>query len=1085
MPNCGQRLLPTVIDFVARDQPDRVFGVYPKVNTDLTAGFEEVTFSQYANAINSTAWWLAAEKKKTFNGDTLAYLGPNDFRHAVVAIAANKVGLKVNKEAFVTTFFVDCIKVLFLSPRNSLQGHLNLLKATDCRTLITSNPSPPFAKALLSSEAIQVLYMRGQNELFQGDVAPTYAFTKTFEEARNDPFIVLHTSGSTGLPKPVIWTHGYIAALDKTSWAAPPIGFESALRKMFNMRILNSMPAFHAGGAIMIMCLSVFCGLVSVLPPSHKPLDATTVAQILRVENVQTCVLLPSILEDIAKDSLLIKEFEKFPYVFNSGGPLSKTICSAFKDTTQIINLIGTTETGVLPHLFIPDIEDSMYVALNPCAGAEFRPHSHNLYELVLVRTKEVEDYQPVWHVFPKLYEYSPRDLFSKHPRKPDLWTHVGRADDIVVFANGEKVNPVTTETLIQSHPEVRAALVIGEGRNYPALLIEPTDALDTVAEKAIILESLWPSIEKANLECPAHGKIGKSLVFFTNPAKPMLRAGKGTVQRKLTLEAYATEINEVYADADRLSDGSLANALDMSTDESLRVSLNQVVSQLVGLRNLKADNDLFAQGGMDSLQVLKLTACIKAALGKMKINTDSLAPSIVYTHPTIERLSALLSKLITRPTLPLDTDQLPRTERMKILLEIYTSHLPPRRISSTLQEDSHVVILTGSTGALGSYILAVLSEHPRVTKIYCLNRTSGSERQRIIAKSRGLPTHWNTDTVAFLECNLSEPNLGLSASTFAQIHAEATLIIHNAWPVDFNLSLASFSPQIRGVRALIDFAAQSAHNARIFFISSIASMLRWGDTHGRAAVPESIVSDPALPSATGYAEAKYVAEQLLHRAQTESDIATSVCRVGQIAGPVLRADGEWSRREWFPSMVTSSKHLRVLPSSLGETGRVDWVPIDLLAQIVAELALRPRTPRAGTEVYHALNPRATTWARLLPAVRSCLGPEVQVVSFADWLGALRASARAERQEREWEVNPALKLLGFFEMLGQEHAPPVFETDVTEGLSATMRGLQAIQEGEMRLWMRQWGFEVRSGEDDTGVYSAGAVKDQGTMAKIS
>lgn len=36
---------------------------------------------------------------------------------------------------------------------------------------------------------------------------PHYPFTKTFEEAKHEPFAVIHTSGSTGMPKPVIATH--------------------------------------------------------------------------------------------------------------------------------------------------------------------------------------------------------------------------------------------------------------------------------------------------------------------------------------------------------------------------------------------------------------------------------------------------------------------------------------------------------------------------------------------------------------------------------------------------------------------------------------------------------------------------------------------------------------------------------------------------------------------------------------------------------------------------------------------------------------------------------------------------------------
>jgi acyl-coenzyme A synthetase/AMP-(fatty) acid ligase len=51
---------------------------------------------------------------------------------------------------------------------------------------------------------MQTLQVGPLKQWFSVEQVPHFPYEKTFEEAEWEPFCVLHTSGSTGLPKPVI-----------------------------------------------------------------------------------------------------------------------------------------------------------------------------------------------------------------------------------------------------------------------------------------------------------------------------------------------------------------------------------------------------------------------------------------------------------------------------------------------------------------------------------------------------------------------------------------------------------------------------------------------------------------------------------------------------------------------------------------------------------------------------------------------------------------------------------------------------------------------------------------------------------------
>jgi len=133
--------------------------------------------------------------------------------------------------------------MLLPSPRNSLEGHLNLLKLTECKALFTTKdynlPSE------LKDCEVPVIYAPSFREMLVGDKPRKYPFTKPWEEAMSDPFVVLHTSGSTGLPKPIILRHAWPAVVDRWGLMPQLDGHKALFLAWSKKRILNTLPPFH------------------------------------------------------------------------------------------------------------------------------------------------------------------------------------------------------------------------------------------------------------------------------------------------------------------------------------------------------------------------------------------------------------------------------------------------------------------------------------------------------------------------------------------------------------------------------------------------------------------------------------------------------------------------------------------------------------------------------------------------------------------------------------------------------------------------------------------------------------------------
>ncbi|KAI1261602.1 putative NRPS-like enzyme [Xylariaceae sp. FL1019] len=1059
-----ERTLPQIVDDVARDNPEYVYG-YWLVGQDSRSDSIQahtLTYAQLSNIVSQLAWWLIEQLGNDRRGEVLTYIGPNDVRFTALVLATIKTGFRL----FLT------------SPRNSAIAHRKLFEGLKCKTLITPDPAHQPAEGVLEAvQPCQALAIPSVEELLH-PVSELYVMKESLKDSYDDTLFIIHTSGSTGIPKPLNWTQETAVRHVGSGAHDPPKGETSLDSLLHGKRVLSTLPPFHGAGLVQHLLYAIPFGNITVIPPTTGAIvTAHGVVEALKHTPADVAVMVPSIVAELAQNQELLDYCAaNLQLILYIGGDLPQAIGDIVASKIQLRCWWGASEVGMPQQLVVPELGMDKggwhYVRFHPCAGATFEEVSDGLYELVIKRDNERINTQTTFTIanFGNLEEYRTRDLFEPHATVHNAWRWRSRADDIIVFLNGEKTNPVSMEQHItaSNSSAISAALVVGAQRFQAALIIEPTGVLDslTTEEQASLIEHVWPSVDEANKKAPAHARVEKSLILVA--PRPFIRAGKGTIQRAATVAQYTAEINKLYADADVSSylSANVERYGDVTHVDVATQIIRDVARAVTGRPELdEADN--FFDSGMDSLQALQLVRTIRTAL-----HQPGLALSTVYRNPTPESLA----KPITASDSGNSDDRVLAGQLFNTYRDLVQQFT--RDVSSS-QEDPFLqghggkvdVLLTGSTGTLGTSILHALLRHPSVGQVVCLNR--GADGGRATQHDRFRAAQLDTGMLTrcmFLQADLFDPKLGLDEETYAMLSINIGLVIHNAWPVNFNLNLLSFRPLLAGLVNLFKFTASASVTARRFiFVSSVSAVV--GE-------PTETVPDESLaldtPFTNAYAHSKLLAELLCNVAAKHIGLRVSVLRVGQIGGSTAPNGALWNRAEWLPSLVISSALvLDCLPDNIGPSfSEVDWVPSDMLGSVVTDIAFASEATAAGVGaiVFNVRNPRTVAWASLIPSIQEVVNArysrDTQVVTSEQWLTRLQDSDRGHPADaikgREVNSNPAVKLVDFYRhgLWTQEQGGTTLQQPMvvsrSVGASDTLRNMPSISPAWMQKWVREW-----------------------------
>lgn len=630
----------------------------------------------------------------------------------------------------------------------------------------------------------------------------------------------------------------------------------------------------------------------------------------------------PTILEEITLledfDELAGSSLKALDFVAVGGGAINPVVGEKLHSRgVTLLNHFGATELGALAPIFRPEDDyDYRYLRLRTDLGLRLeRLDSDNALICKLIG-----------HPFAWDQEFELQDRLQANPLKPQSEVRIlGRNDDLIVLATGEKVLPYQTEGALVQHPLIRRAVVFGNGQVEVGVIIEPASSL--VESQDAFVETIWPAILKANSLVDGHACINsKALVLVKPEGKDIPLSDKGSIQRKETYATFDAEIRSIYEKVTMESDDA-AVTLDMYDPRpGIRMIVQKCLPAYCRESNW-GDEDDFIHLGMDSLQATRLRRILNASIRMSQLETCVLSDlpwSFIYTHPSVSRL---VQALINQSTTTV-TDDSSEQQTMIDLSSKYSFISPPPK------EKDITVLLTGSTGNLGAHLLHVLSGSPLISRIICLARLSNhpldsctsalESRQRSIFDARGIvlpPEAWSK--IEFLKWTPGADLLGLDAESHHQLASQVTHIFHGAWPMDFKRKLLSFEPQIKALRDILDLAVSASklhpdRRVKVVLASSIAVVGRYGVDKSLALVPEEQLNDPMTATPMGYAQAKWVCEKIMEsvHAALPNQVQTHIIRIGQVSGS--RTNGFWNSAEHFPVLVKASQVIGKMPDLRG-----------------------------------------------------------------------------------------------------------------------------------------------------------------------
>ena len=505
----------------------------------------------------------------------IALLGPTDLAYIITFFALARLGYTS----------------LCLSPRLAPNACEKLIRETGAVAMIPGKTAQMASLVAQTQERVQIEML---NLISREDFDKPASKEPQFQRQNMNRLLekewtlgILHSSGSTGLPKPIYLSHRRLLM----KIPAPKGQTE-----------FNTFPFFHGYGNWVVVHGFMDRKTVIMYNP-NLPVTADYVIKVLHHVMPDVLHVVPYTMELLAQTERGLDAMRHCDrVVFSGSGAPDDLGNDLVAKGVNVETMWGATEIGSLGNSFgrapgdtswdyirIPQ-PVAKYIWMKPLGDDAFECiYLHGLEALVATNSDDP----------PK--SFHSKDIFIKHS-KLDAWKHIGRLDDRLTLINGEKVLPVPMEGRIRQDPLIKECCIFGTGRSIPGIFVFRNEDSRGMSDEKFI-DAIWPTVQDANTHAESFSQISKETVVPFGADVDYPKTDKESIKRSQIYLVFAKDMEAMYEKLEYNGTGTLR--LDITAIEEW---IMKTFSETLGVQISSPQVDFFA-AGVNSLKAIQVRA--------------------------------------------------------------------------------------------------------------------------------------------------------------------------------------------------------------------------------------------------------------------------------------------------------------------------------------------------------------------------------------------------------------------------------------------------------------------------------------------